>query len=189
MASSGKQHLSVEQVLDIIDADNSDVSLGGSSDESDSGEIYVPGNIDNIENSESESDHDKSEVNDESSGDDDGDDDNDDVPLARRLAITKKGETKTKPKYRWRKKNFEAPQCQFQGGMVEPTDPTGITETPLLYFKRFVTKEMIELIVEYTNRYSVQKNGKCVNTSAKEIEQLLGMFVKMGIVEMPAIRM
>jgi hypothetical protein len=73
MASSGKQHhLSVEQVLDIIDADNSDVSLGGSSDESDSDEIYVPGNIDNIENSESESDHDKSEVNDESSGDDDG---------------------------------------------------------------------------------------------------------------------
>ncbi|CAB4039725.1 Hypothetical predicted protein, partial [Paramuricea clavata] len=75
------------------------------------------------------------------------------------------------------------------GEIVEPTDPTGKTETPLLYFKRFVTQEMIELIVDYTNRYSVQKQGKCVNTSAKEIEQVLGMYFKMGLVEMPSIRM
>lgn len=102
MASSRKQdHLyTVEQVLDQLDVDDSDVSLGGPSDESDSDEVYVPGNIDNLESIDSESDHEHlSEVNDESSGDDD----NDDVSLARRLAITKKGKTKTKPKYRWRK--------------------------------------------------------------------------------------
>lgn len=113
MASSRKQdHLyTVEQVLDELDVDDSDVSLGGPSDESDSDEVYVPGNIDNLESSDSESDHEHlSEVNDESSGDDD----NDDVPLARRLAITKKGKTKTKPKYRWRKKILKHPKIYFR---------------------------------------------------------------------------
>ena len=103
------------------------------------------------------------------------------------MASATKGKTKTK--YTWRKKDFVAPQDQFQGEIVEPTDPTGITETPLLYFKRFVTQEMIELIVDYTNRYSVQKQGKCVNTSVKEIQQVLGMYFKMALVEMPSIRM
>jgi hypothetical protein len=60
------------------------------------------------------------------------------------------------------KKYFVAPQYQFQGEIVEPTNQAGITETPLLYFKRFVTQEMIELIVDYTNRYSVQKQGKYI---------------------------
>ena len=90
-------------------------SLGGSNDESDSDEIYVPDNIDNLENSDSDK---LSEVNDEWSGDDDndessGDDDNDYVRPARRLAITKKGGNQNQTKYRWRKKKFKAPQCQF----------------------------------------------------------------------------
>jgi hypothetical protein len=87
------------------------------------------------------------------------------------------------------KKDFEDPQVRFEGETVQATDPIGITKTPLLYFKHFVTNEMIQLIVDSTNQYSVQKQGKCVNTSVKEVEQLLGMYFKMGLVEMPAMRM
>ena len=48
---------------------------------------------------------------------------------------------------------------------------------------------MLELLVEHTNRYSVQKQGTCVNTSVKEIEQVLGIYLKIGLVEMLAVRM
>ncbi|CAB4023628.1 Hypothetical predicted protein [Paramuricea clavata] len=103
---SKRDCIPVEQVIDEIDVDASDVSLDGPSDESDRDEVYDPGNIDNLESSDSESDHEHlSEVNDESSGDD--------VPLARILASATKGKTKTK--YTWRKKDFVAPQNQFQG--------------------------------------------------------------------------
>ena len=56
------------------------------------------------------------------------------------------------------------------------------------YFKRFITQDMLELLVEHTNRYSVQKQDTCVDTSVKEMEQVLGMYLKMGLVEMPAVR-
>ena len=87
------------------------------------------------------------------------------------------------------KKDFEQPDEEFHGETSQPTDPTGITETPLQYFKKFVTQEMLEMIVTHANRYSIQKQGTCINTSLKEIEQVLGMYFKMGLVEMPAIRM
>ena len=84
--------------------------------------------------------------------------------MANHQAPTPKG--KLKQNVDGEKKDFKAPEVIFRGEIVEPTDPS---EVPLLYFKRFVTQEIIELIMEYTNRYSVQKQGKCVNTSVKEI--------------------
>ena len=58
-----------------------------------------------------------------------------------------------------------------------------------MYFRRFVINEMLELIVEYTNRYSVQKDGKCINTSVKEMELVLGIYFRIGLVEMSSVRM
>ncbi|CAB4042375.1 Hypothetical predicted protein, partial [Paramuricea clavata] len=82
---SKRDCIPVEQVIDEIDVDASDVSLDGPSDESDRDEVYDPGNIDNLESSDSESDHEHlSEVSDKSSGDDD-------VPLAQILASATKG--------------------------------------------------------------------------------------------------
>uniref|UniRef100_A0A087XB13 PiggyBac transposable element-derived protein domain-containing protein n=1 Tax=Poecilia formosa TaxID=48698 RepID=A0A087XB13_POEFO len=60
--------------------------------------------------------------------------------------------------------------------------------TPCQYFKDFVTADMLQEIAEETNLYSVQKNGKSVNTNAQEIEQLLGMYMHMGLVQMPNVR-
>ena len=73
--------------------------------------------------------------------------------------------------------------------MLEATDPTGITETPLQYFQRFITQDMLKLIVEHSNIYSVQKHGKSANTNVKELEQVLGIYYKMGLVQMPSLKM
>ena len=178
-SSKKKDYNTFEQVLDSINADDSDVDLDGASDESDSDEVYAPGN--ECDGSESDQEN-LSEENIESI-----DDDDDDVPLAKRFSSSTQGKTKTK--YIWRKKDFDAPKVQFRGERMESTNETGETETPSQYFKRFVTNEILELIVEYTNRYSVQKNGKCTYTLLKEIEQVLGMYFKMSLAEMPSIRM
>jgi len=43
-------------------------------------------------------------------------------------------------------------------------------------------------MVENTNLYSVQKNGRAVDTDVKEVEKMLEMFLFMGIVRMPGVR-
>ena len=48
---------------------------------------------------------------------------------------------------------------------------------------------MIETVVLNSNVYALQKNGKPLNTNVKEIEQVIGMFLKMGLVNMPNTRM
>ena len=102
--------------------------------------------------------------------------------------------TKDRTQYWWMKKHYEPPQQEVNllnllVKQVKPTNPTGLTDTPAMYCYRLVTKEMLQLIVEHTNQYSVQKKGKSINTNVKEIEQVLGMYFNMVLVEMNAVRM
>ena len=46
-----------------------------------------------------------------------------------------------------------------------------------MHFKQFVTDEIIQLVADQTNLFSVQKAGQSVNTNVKEIEQVLSMYV------------
>uniref|UniRef100_A0A3Q1H8P7 PiggyBac transposable element-derived protein domain-containing protein n=1 Tax=Anabas testudineus TaxID=64144 RepID=A0A3Q1H8P7_ANATE len=96
------------------------------------------------------------------------------VPEASEEDTTNPNETKTKQstsskvkrkEYQWKKKKFEAPAVEFE--------------------EYFVTEEMLQEIAEETNLYSVQKE---VNTNAKEIEQILGMYMHMGLNQMPNVR-
>ena len=70
--------------------------------------------------------------------------------------------------------------------MPPPAD--GFVGTTLQYFKKFSSDEMVQLVVDNTNLYSVQKNGKSITTTAKEMEQVFGMFFHMGLVCMPGTR-
>ena len=47
---------------------------------------------------------------------------------------------------------------------------------------------MLTALVENTNLYSVQKDGKSVETDKKEVEKLIGIYLHMGIVKMPGVR-
>ena len=48
---------------------------------------------------------------------------------------------------------------------------------------------MLDNVVESTNQYSIQKSGICINTNVKELEQVLGMYFRMGLVRMTGTRM
>lgn len=112
----------------------------------------------------------------------DSSDEEDTVPLSnfcRRPAQERGG-------YRWRKKEF-VPQTTPFTGLEQQYENIDI-DTPLNYFKRFVTDDMIDEIVQHTNLYSVQKSGRSINTTRKELEKMLGMYFHMGLVQMNSVR-
>lgn len=83
--------------------------------------------------------------------------------------------------YKWIKKDFNPTDPQLTSKVIEA--PENI-DTPYNYFRKFITPAMVDLLVLNTNMYSAAKSGKCINTDNKEIEHLLGMFLRMGIAQM-----
>jgi hypothetical protein len=67
--------------------------------------------------------------------------------------------------------------------------PPATTKTPLEYFHEFVTHDMLEKLAYQTNLYSVQVEGSSIATTVKEMEQFLGIYLTMGIVQMREVRM
>lgn len=90
-------------------------------------------------------------------------------------------------KFSWRKKTFETPETTFKGPCAKPPDEI---HTPLEYFKNFITDDMLLLLMEQTNLYSVQKSNhlRNVNTTVKELEILIGLYLRMGLCQMPGNR-
>ena len=61
--------------------------------------------------------------------------------------------------------------------------------TPFQYFQMFWENELTHLICNQTNLYSVQKNGKNINTTPGEIEQFIGLQMLMSVFKLPDYRM
>ena len=101
-------------------------------------------------------------------------------------AKSRKKQSITK-EYRWMKKDVPTKDVNFIGEEAEPPADRYI-KTPLEYFKMFISDDMIQLIVDHSNLYSVQKKANSVATTSKEIEQVIGIFFQMGLVSMPGIR-
>jgi hypothetical protein len=70
------------------------------------------------------------------------------------------------------------------GKLSNPPDDT----SPIEYFCQFFSKQLIEHIVEQSNTYAVQC-GSSFLTDSNEIEQCLGVLMKMGLVHMPRYKM
>ncbi len=51
-----------------------------------------------------------------------------------------------------------------------------------------MTDDMLQMVAHEANKNSVELDGRAVNTSPQEIEQVLGMYLLMGIVQMPNVR-
>ena len=47
-----------------------------------------------------------------------------------------------------------------------------------------LTDEMIDNIVDQTGRNDMQKEGKQLCTTAKEIEMMIGIYLRMGLLQM-----
>ena len=87
--------------------------------------------------------------------------------------------------FRWRKKDIPVTPGNFT---MHQQDILAV-KSPVEYFRIFWTDELNELIANETNLYSTQKKGSSVNTSTDEIEQLVGMHLKMGIVQLPSYKL
>lgn len=70
-------------------------------------------------------------------------------------------------RYHWQKKDFISPNTDFSGPPL--TEDVHSLHTPLEYFRQFVSEDMIQSVVINTNEYSLQTNGRSVNTDRKEI--------------------
>uniref|UniRef100_A0A3B3YNV3 PiggyBac transposable element-derived protein domain-containing protein n=1 Tax=Poecilia mexicana TaxID=48701 RepID=A0A3B3YNV3_9TELE len=159
----------VEDILNMImDGNSGDIEQLGEDED----EEWTPARI--------EEHPDSGDDEEEENPDKDDDDEAPEIPKDKTPKQSGKSKVKRK-EYRWEKIQFEAPSAEF----VEPVEEDSeerLDWTPCQYFKDFVTEDMLQEIAEETNLYSVQKNGKSVNTNAQEIEQLLGMYMHMGLV-------
>ena len=158
----------LKDVMDLIQ--NSNESDFGDSDSDDGDDIENCGNV-SSDDSVSMSDSDPE----------------DNEPLSKLVTaiVPPKGAKVGKKVYTWTKKTFLAPNVTFSG--EKPQAPNEIA-SPLQYFRKFISDEMLTAAVENTNLYSVQKDGKSVETDVKELEKVIGVYLQMGIVKMPGVR-
>ncbi len=172
---SRRRRLCLNDVLEAIDGNDSTFGSGDEDDNDDDDdwpELQTDSDRDDSSTTSASSDHD----------DQDDFDSEDDQPLQN---LVKRPEAQKKNDgYTWQKIPFIPPDVSFTPAVYDITE----VESPYTYFRLFFTSDMIELIVEQTNIYSVEKHGKSVNTNPKEIEQLFGIFFHMGIVQMPGVR-
>uniref|UniRef100_A0A8W8HU72 PiggyBac transposable element-derived protein domain-containing protein n=1 Tax=Magallana gigas TaxID=29159 RepID=A0A8W8HU72_MAGGI len=89
--------------------------------------------------------------------------------------------------WNWSNQQFKEPSTDFTG-KLEEAPPDGLLKTPLQFFKLMVTDHMISNISEQTNLYAMQKEGIQLSTTQKEIEIMIGVYLRMGLVQMPRVR-
>jgi hypothetical protein len=91
----------------------------------------------------------------------------------------------------WKKENPEdilKKNLQYQNDNEIDSD-LDIVE-PIQYVKRFLSDQMLQLIVDESNKYAIQKNpNKPLQLDKNELEQFIGILYAMSIVQMPSTRM
>jgi hypothetical protein len=86
--------------------------------------------------------------------------------------------------FRWKKTDITFQTVNFE--MEKINEERDEKHSALYYFEQFWTEELTNLVVQQTNDYSVQKSGASINTSHSELEQFIGMHIKMGVVNLPS---
>ena len=89
--------------------------------------------------------------------------------------------------YIWRRMNVADIDASYTGSAY-PIPPDDIP-SPVEYFHSFFGKNLMEVLAEQTNLYSMQCSGKCIQTNEQEIEQFIGILVMMGIIKYSQYRM
>lgn len=117
---------------------------------------------------------------------DDADDNKEEAEVDDDNINDKQPESSTKePDYgfQWRKRDIPSTtvRCEPDVDEVEEIMP------PLEYFKRFWHDELNKLVVEQTSLYSTQKTTSPVCTTTEKLEKIIGMHMKMGIIQPPSI--
>ncbi|KAH8008745.1 hypothetical protein HPB51_003392 [Rhipicephalus microplus] len=86
-----------------------------------------------------------------------------------------------KRRYTWVKKDFDIEAGSFENNFpLPPAEPLSAVE----YFDMFVSQSMLKAVVDESNEYCFQKHGATLNLTVKELTSVLGMFFRMGLVNM-----
>ncbi|KAG1674650.1 PiggyBac transposable element-derived protein 3 [Nymphon striatum] len=116
----------------------------------------------------------------------------DDEPLANMQAhppqVQPRRRATNQPAYRWRRQQFTTPDTAFTGDALSGPEK-GKVNTPYEYFCKFITDDMLENVVQQSNEYSMEKNGTPAKLTFKELQLVIGMYLHMGLVKMPGVRM
>ena len=79
---------------------------------------------------------------------------------------------------------FVPPDAAFVSDLMEPP----VHEmTTYMYYKLFISDDMMEKAAYHTNLYSVQKTGMPIKTTKLELEQITGIYLRMGLVQMHSV--
>jgi len=123
--------------------------------------------------------------------------DEDNIPLAVRIEQLNKKKKSNLPKksykpirHKWLEENLsiEDDQLQFRGSLDLPTDISSL-DTPYQFFNFLFPKSIITYITDQSNLYASQiRPNNLPNISEKEIEQFIGILLKMSISSLPSIR-
>ena len=169
-----KKDYNVDDAIDFIFDRNQSDLLGLSSDEEENHgtEDAVPNNISNDEPTDAaESD--------------------DDIPFASLSGASNQASSNDQGQvnnelaqhvYRWRKRDMIVWDHSF---LEEFSEPPLEDVTPLKYFSKFITTAFSDILVEQTNIYNLQTIHKSIDTNRTEIMSLMGMSIKMGILQLP----
>ncbi|KAL3210403.1 hypothetical protein MRX96_037173 [Rhipicephalus microplus] len=86
-----------------------------------------------------------------------------------------------KRRYTWVKKDFDIEAGSFENNFpLPPAEPLSAVE----YFDMFVSRSMLKAVVDESNKYYFQKHGATLNLTVKKLTSVLGMFFRMGLVNM-----
>lgn len=87
---------------------------------------------------------------------------------------------------RWRTSTLDTNACTipFTGNTTLPDDIVNL-KTPLQYFKQLFKTELVDLIVDESNLYAVQKQpNKPLQLTASELEQFIGTVIWMSLIKL-----
>lgn len=178
MVSKPVKRLDLNDALEfVMSGYDSDVGEFSSDEDDDDDEIRMDEDRVNDNEPEIESDEEVDVDTGSNAGTADGREEN-----ARQRDQNKKVDKIEARCYRWRHRDI--PKCRSEFHFVEEQNVQ--EKAPLDYFQQLWTDEITNLVVEQTNLYSTQQSGNCVNTSKDEMEQFIGMHIKMGIVQLPS---
>lgn len=88
--------------------------------------------------------------------------------------------------FKWKRGKFEHTATLEEPSIIS-ADTT--SKSPLDYFFKFFSEEIIDYITEQTNLYSVQSNPvKCIDVTNTDMRDFLAVTILMGIIKLPSYR-
>ncbi|XP_075730312.1 uncharacterized protein LOC119163114 isoform X6 [Rhipicephalus microplus] len=150
-------------LLDAIDPNESDFSADKKSDEKVSGDSSDEGDAIQTEVKEAE----------------------EEVATSTDAPSVDRTPRSMKRRYTWVKKDFDIEAGSFENNFpLPPAEPLSAVE----YFDVFVSRSMLKAVVDESNKYYFQKHGTTLNLTVEKLTPVLGMFFRMGLVNMHRVR-